>query len=121
MATSTKIAPPNSLLLISDRDSGKVPEITRGRDLWSTDSCVVVGCLAFMDGETDITLGVATDVDPGTPPVFDGKLETPNLSVVVSSVEWNTILWAQVMNKQTRIRIWTNRSREPDKVVIGIG
>lgn len=121
MPTSTKIAPPNSLLLVSDRDGGKVPEITRGLDLWSTSSCIVVGCLAFMDGETDVTLGVVTDVDPGVPPAFDGMLETPSLSVAVSTVEWKTILWAQVLSHKTRIRIWTNRPAEPDKVVIGLG
>jgi hypothetical protein len=118
---SIKIAPPNSILLIADRSGGVVPSITRGQRIWSTPSCIVFGCLAFMDGETDVTLGVATDVDPGTPPAFEGLLETPNLSVVVSTVEWKTVLWAQVLSKKTWIRIWTNRSQEPDKVVIGIG
>lgn len=121
MPTSTKIAPPNSLLLVSDRNGGAVPEITRGHDLWSTSSCIVIGCLAFMDGETDVSLGGAADINPGNPPTFDGMLETPNLSVVVSTVEWKTVLWAQVLSKNTRIRIWTNRPMEPDKVVIGIG
>jgi hypothetical protein len=74
-----------------------------------------------MDGETDVKLGIATDVDPHTPPAFDGLLETPNLLVVVSTIEWKTVLSAQVMGKKTRIRVWTNRPQEPDKVIIGIG
>lgn len=121
MASSIKIAPPNSLLFVSDRDGGNVPEITRHRDLWWTPSCVVIGCLAFMDGETDVVLGGVADVDPGTVPVFDGILETPNRSVVVSTVGWNPALWAEVISQKTRVRIWTNRVREPDNVVIGLG
>jgi hypothetical protein len=83
MPTSIRIAPPYSLLFISDQDGGKTPEITRGGPrIWSTASCIAVGCLAFMDGETEVTLGVATDVDPGVQPTFDGLLETPRQALL---------------------------------------
>jgi hypothetical protein len=75
----------------------------------------------FMDGETEVSLGNASDVNSGTQTAFDGILETPNLSVVVSTVEWETILSAAIPTTKTRVRIWTNHPTEPDKVVVGLG
>lgn len=121
MRTSIKIAPPNSLVFVSDRNGGTAPQITRGARMWSTSSCVAVGCLAFMDGETELTLGNANEVDPGVRAAFDGNLETPNRTVVVSTVERKEVLSAKVPSVMTRVRIWVNHANEPDKVTIGIG
>jgi hypothetical protein len=87
MATSTRIAPPNSLLIISDPARGETPEMKRGPRIWVTPSCIAIGCLAFMDGETEVTLGKSADVDPGGAPAFDGWLDTANRAVVVSTIE----------------------------------
>ena len=92
MRHSIMISPPNSLLFISDPDGGTAPQITRGPRMWATPSCIAVGCLAFMDGETAVTLGTACEVDPGGIPAFEGLLETPNRAVVVSTVEKEAIL-----------------------------
>jgi len=122
MRTSTKIAPPNSLLFIADPNGGTTPQITNKRpNIWSTPSCIAVGCLAFINGKTDVTLGDKREVDPGDLPAFDGQLETPNREVLVSTAEWETVLKSNVPNISTRIRIWVNHPTEPDKVIIGLG
>jgi hypothetical protein len=75
----------------------------------------------FMDGETEVTLGNSNEVAPSAKPAFDGMLETPNHSVVVSIVGWKTILSSPVAGGTTRVRLWTNHPTEPDKVFIGLG
>ncbi len=124
MAQAISIAPPNSLIFVSDPNGGSVPDpdkIAREAGITATDSCVVVCCLAEMDGKTEITMGLADDVDPGGDPGFDGILATPTRAVVVSTVGFDTLLEANAPNLQTRIRVWTNKPKEPDKVVVGIG
>jgi hypothetical protein len=75
----------------------------------------------FADGDTQVTLGSAPEVDPGVSPAFDGLLETPSREVVVSTVEHETVLTAPVPAARTRVRIWTNHPTEPDEVTIGLG
>ena len=121
MRNSTKIAPPNSLLFVSDQRKRQIPDIKRGSRIWSTPSCIAVGCLAFMDGNTDVTLEDVGGVYSASPPAFDGNLETPSRVIVVSTVEDTTILQLAVPNLVTRVRIWTNHPTEPDKISIGAG
>lgn len=74
-----------------------------------------------MDGETEITMGPASQVDPGVSPAFDGVLETPNHIVVVWTIEWQKLLHAGVPTSRTRVRVWRNHPREPNEVIIGLG
>lgn len=121
MTETCKISPPNSMIVIWDRDGGVPPEPVRGPLILSTSSCITVGCLAEMDGETEITLGPAGSVAPNGPPAFDGDLETPSGVVVVSTIEDEEVLHAATPTPRTRVRIWVNRPREPDRIVIGLG
>lgn len=124
MMQTIKIAPPNSLVFISDVDGGVGPDpdaIARSRRIVATDSCVAVCCLAEMDGETEITLGSLEEVKLNEPPAFEGKLETPTHNVVVSTSERTILLQTAVTSSNARLKIWTNRKREPDKIFIGVG
>lgn len=123
MAQTIKIAPPNSLVFISDADGGVGPDpdaIARSGRITATASCVAVCCLAEMDGETEITLGPIEEVSLNEPPAFDGRLETPDHNVVVTTSEWTRLLQINVTSGNTHLKIWTNRVREPDKIIIGV-
>jgi hypothetical protein len=120
MATSAKVAPPNSLVLVSDPANADIPETMAGGLIASTKSCVAVGCQSDADGETEFTLGAAREVDPGSQPVFEGSLPTPNGRLAVQSVLGDTILETPVTQQRTSIRIWVNDAKEPDKVIVGI-
>ncbi len=123
MTQTIKIAPPNSLVFISDVDGGVVPDpdtIAQSAGITATDSCVAVCCLAEMDGKTEITLGPVEEVILNEPPAFDGRLETPTHNVVVSTIELNRLLQVSVASSTTHLRIWTNRPKEPDQVIIGV-
>jgi len=121
MYTSTKVRPVNSLVFISDPAGGVVPEWERDTLILSTPSCISVGCYPEQDGPTEVVLGKAQEVDPGRAPAFDGDLETPHGAVTVSTVEGNAILESKVLETRTRVRIWVNHPRWPDKVVVGVG
>jgi hypothetical protein len=121
MSQSRRIAPPNSLLFIEDISGGEAPQPVWGAQILATPSCVSVSCLAFMDGETEIELGSAAEVDPNGPLAFDGTIATPSRKVVISTVENERILETTVPGIRTRVRVWTNRAREPDRVVVGVG
>jgi hypothetical protein len=73
------------------------------------------------DGETEVTLGAAREVDPHHLPTFEGPLATPNGAVVVSTVEGKSILETRVPSPNTWVRVWGNHPTEPDKVIIGLG
>jgi hypothetical protein len=115
-----RIAPINSLLFISDIEGGMVPDFLRGSRILSTDSCISVGCLMWQDGETEVTLGDAAAVGPKRNAAFDGMLDTPNLAVLVSTVDLQPILRGSVPSAKTRVQIWVNRDNEPDKIIIGL-
>jgi hypothetical protein len=119
VTNSTKIAPSNSLLFVSDPDGGDPPRPARDEQILATDSCISVACYPFIDGETAVTLGAAREVDPGYEPAFDGKLATPNRAIVISTVEHKTILSATVPETITRIRAWVNKPSMADQVIIG--
>jgi hypothetical protein len=120
MTCSAKIAPPYSLIFIADSGRGEIPDRLVG-SITSTDSCIVVCCLAEIDGETEFTLGETHDVDPGTYPAFHGKLKTPNYQIVLHTAEAETILQATVPRRETIVRIWVNDPRQPDRVIVGVG
>jgi hypothetical protein len=121
MAKFARVAPPNSLLFISDSSDGLGPEFIPGQLILSSPSCISVGCFMWQDGQTDVTLGDAHEVDPGGSAAFDGLLDTSSRAVVVWTVERETIFDTPVPNSRTRVRIWVNRPVEPDKVIIGLG
>jgi hypothetical protein len=115
MANSAKLAPPYSVILIEDSGGGEIPssiKMTTGSLIASTDSCIAVGCRSYVDGDTEFTLGQTHDVDPGDHPIleaiFQGKLKTPNLKIVLRSVAGRTILEASVPQQETVVRVWVN-------------
>lgn len=118
---SVKIAPPNSLLFVSDVDGGQAPVPVLGAQILATKSCLSIACYPWVDGETAVTLGPSREVDPGTPPAFDGELETSSHALVISTVEQETILSENVPAARTRVRAWVNKSSMPDQVIVGFG
>ena len=116
---SVKIAPPNSLLFISDPDGGEPPYPVRGEQILATDSCISIACFPSVDGETSVTLGPAFEVNPGEATAFDGSLKTPSRSVVISTVDRKTILVEKVPDTTTRIKAWVNKPSMPDQIVVG--
>ena len=117
-----KVAPPYSLVRVEDPRGGIIadPEKLRDSSIVATDSCIAITVQYGYDGDIELTLGPGREVDPGSPPAFQGELETPTGQVAVRSVPLETILEHPASKPVTQIRVWTNHPREPDKVIIGI-
>jgi len=117
-----RAAPPNGIFFLEDTVQGKSPEIDdRPVAVWSTRSCIIVGCLPWVDGETEmIVSNSAEDVLP-TEPIFDGVLETPSRVFRVSTSEKETLLTMPVSTHFTRVRGWTNHSICPDRILVVLG
>lgn len=115
------VRPVNSLIFVSDRRGGGAPEWERNKQILSTPSCISIACYPEQDGPTEVTLGNAREVDPGSQAAFDSKLETPSRAVKVSNVAHETFLEMSVPGRTTRVRIWLNHPRWSDKVLIGLG
>jgi hypothetical protein len=114
------VNPVNSLLFISDLDGGKAPEPIRGAMVLSTPSCISFGTYPEQDGSTEVTLGNMEDVDWRQVPAFQGSLETPNRTVIISTVEREPVLQMRVKNLHTDVKIWLSHPQWPEKVVIGL-
>src|SRR5262245_41916140 len=115
---SITIAPPNSLIAIAAAPTASgVPRLGQ-ESIASTRSCILIACRMFQDGETKITFGYPLNRDQQ--PTFDGFLDTPHRTVAAWIVPWEKVLETRVSMTRTRIRIWTNHSREPDDICIGV-
>lgn len=122
MVETTKIAPRNSQIVIVDPNAKKVdvPDYRESVPFVATSSCILFYCFPEVDGETEITLGNASEVDPGSSPVFDGHLLTPSKTLAIETVVRGSILRTLTLGVQTKLRIWSNAIRWPDKIVVGI-
>jgi hypothetical protein len=86
----------------------------------STSSCISFRCYPEQDGPTEVMLGEINEVDPGSVPAFEGELETPTYTVIVSTVDLEAVLQTAVQNTRTKVKIWLSHPQWPEKVVIGL-
>ena len=120
MAKFARIAPPYCQVLIADEISGQVPILTSELNIVATSSCIAVGCLAFIDGETNITLGLTDEVNPGREPDFACALETPRRKIAIQTAEDEIILEVGVERNVSAVSVWVNDPSEPDDVIVGV-
>lgn len=121
MALTCRKGPPNGLIFISDLSDPPGPPFAPNVAIFATAQSIAVMCMIWVDGETEIVLGSASDVGKAAAPDFDHALETPNLGVLVSTVDGERLLETSVAGRATRVRIWLNRPWQPDEVIIGLG
>jgi len=117
-------APPNSMFVIDDSCKGIPPGMEQTLPpscVLATSSLLLVGCLMFQDGDTEITLGPANEVPHEGTIVFDGYIETPNGMIWISTVEESVVAKQKVGTLSTRVRVWTNHPTEPDRIIVGTG
>jgi hypothetical protein len=120
MPVSKKVRPVNSLVFVSDVAGGTVPEWADGELILSNSSCIQIRCYPEQDGPTTIVLGQSREIRPDHPPKFEGDLDTPNRSVAVWTVEREIIVESRVPKTRTRVCIWVDHPRWPEKVIIGL-
>lgn len=118
MSLEKSIAPQNSIIFISDPTQRvEVPADVGSTLVAVTSSCVSVGTLAEVDGETTVRLADSF-ADPEGEIVFDGSVETPGRRIAVSDVLGNSILEMDVPSSLSRVTIWANDPMEPDLILV---
>lgn len=117
---TVKVAPPNSVVLVSDVNGGEIPKTMGGSLVSATNTCVAVGCLSEDDGQTQFTLAPFAEVRRADEPLYEGVILTPGRLVVICSVLGQRLLELPVPRESTKVRIWGNDGSEPDDVVIGV-
>lgn len=121
MKLEVKIAPPNSILLVMDRETIDIPESMEGELISATPSCVAVGTLSEFDGETSVTLTnegrLAHEAD-GLREIFRGDLEVPSKEVYVCTSLNEVVLQLSVSTTRTQIAIYSNHQLEPSRLYI---
>lgn len=117
----TNFAPINSIVFISDNLKSKPPEHVYRSLVSYNEFCVSVGTYPEQDGETEFSLGKADEVGGDLQLVFDGMIETPSRKLMISTVWDEVLLEDSVADVETRIRIWVDHPRWPQKLVVGWG
>src|SRR5262245_21218902 len=84
-----RLAPPNSVLLVMDHETGEIPADMHDGSIAATESCVAIGTLCEVDGETTVEV---SDEDAfraacsGLACVFRGMIATPQRKLHVCTV-----------------------------------
>ena len=121
MTNTIRLSPPFSIAVVTDLNERAVPPARRIGVFSAIETSIAISCLSEVDGETTFTLGAASELDPGRAADFSATLKTPSKNVVLLTAENQQLLRASVNDVRTRVRIWINRPKEPDEVVIGLG
>jgi hypothetical protein len=67
-----------------------------------------------------VTLGFASEVDPGRQADFSGVLKAPNRVLTVQNVPHEALLAMNVTKEIIRVQVWLNNKKWADDVIIGV-
>jgi hypothetical protein len=116
------ISPPYLQFFISDLMGAEGPiQGPEKLQVISNGAAISVPCQYEEDGETELVVGPAAEVPRLDREVFDGVIPTPSGEVLFSDAEVTTLMTYPARTSKTRIRIWTDGSTLPDRIVVGIG
>ena len=111
-------APPNSLVLLVTSDDPAIPQSMQGTLATATDTCIAVGTLNELDGETSVAL---TDEPPseeaGLTRKLTATLDVENGFVAVSDVYAERYLELPWTRSTLEVSVWVNDVTEPDVVL----
>ena len=121
MRQTTSIRPAYSQVVICDPTAKvEVPLWERGVPFVASDSCILFMCYPEIDGPTGLTFGNGDDVRVQGDPICERMLKTPGRQIAVETAEGDGIFRMPTKGTETMVRIWSNRSWLPDKVIIGV-
>ena len=121
MKTNSVTLPvPNGLLFIQDPSIWDPPEPVDDSGIWASPAGITFGCMHRDDGDTDVAMGKMQTIEQASHLVFDGQVDTPKLRIVVQIVPGTIILEQFVTKTKTRVKIWTDGSPRPGKVIVGV-
>lgn len=111
---STRLSPPNSLLLVLDPRTGELPDTLAGAPIAATSSGIAVGTLTEIDGETEVHLSdsVGTPEDSDLVMRWEGELVTAG-RLGILTIDSDVLMELEV-GETVNVQIWTNDAAEPN-------
>jgi len=120
MRQAAKISPLNSLVFIHGGRGDVSPLTIWGAQISATNSCVSVVCYPEIDGPTELVLGDVSEVGLERPADFETILRTPDHTVIIQTVDDQTVMTLPTAAKLTALKIWRSHPRWPEIVTVGI-
>lgn len=121
MIVRETIFPPYLQFFISDSSLPDNPIQGETVEIISDGKCLSVPCAYWSEADTELVVGTPEEVAEARTPQFDGTIPTPNGSLVVHDAELTEWVVYPVPTAETRIRIWTDGSMLPERVVVAMG
>jgi hypothetical protein len=119
---TVSVSPPHSLVFVMDERVAEIPDDT-GAAIAATPSCVTVGTLSELDGETEVRLSGPQDFAPSDDLTLAWSGTIASAGVVeIQTSEAKTLLsmpWEGPGSPD--VRIWTNDASEPDLIWVVVG
>jgi hypothetical protein len=111
---SARLSPPNSLLLVLDPRTGKLPDTLAGAPIAATSSGIAIGTLTEIDGETEVHLSDAAIVPEDSDLVmrWEGELATAG-RLGILTIDSHVLMELEV-GETVNVQIWTNAAAEPN-------
>lgn len=98
-----------------------VDHINPSKSLVAASRTMLIVCVRpEVDGETELTFGQSSEVDPGWPPGFVGAIATPTRQLIIHDVNGDVLAQESNVPDITRLRIWFSHPLWPERVLIGI-
>lgn len=122
MIVRKTIFPPYLQFFISDigRPENPTPDVEAIRILFNG-RCISVPCAYYEETGTELVVGSPEEVAQAAVPQFDGVIPTPGELVLFDDAEATEWMIYPTPTAETRIRIWTDGSMLPERVVVAVG
>jgi hypothetical protein len=121
MIIEARAAIKNSVVLVLDPQSDDIPASMEGRLIAASSSCIAIGTLCEVDGETHVILTDEKEdqrVNSKLHSVFNGVIATPGERVVVCLVSLEPLAALPVSGKRSGVEVWVNDDSEPSEIRI---
>lgn len=114
----TKIAPPNAILFIFDPTNKDVlvPSYIDGNLTSSTETCISVGTQSYVDGETEVFLGLGEILPLNLVKIFSGQVQTLSGKIAVMTSQFQSVLELDVSRGNVQVTIGVDDVRNPGQV-----
>ena len=115
-----RFAPPNAILYLVDAEHFDPPDVDGHERLWRSESCIIIGCRADVDGPTEISVNA-----PGAPPpdlVMVGSFDqaVPSRRLVLTIVPDTVIHEMELERPAAHVEVWTDGAVDPAVVWLKI-
>jgi hypothetical protein len=117
------VSPPYAIIFIYDpsNKNANTPEYINGRIISTNGDCISIATQAEVDGDVDITLDESDTRNPvGLSLMFHGKLSTPGKKIVISTALHQSLLEIDVLQKTSKLKIWTDDDINATQIHISI-